>query len=311
MDRDTLRVAVVALLAVLALSAAAATLDTATSTGGGMGPSDSGGQGFDDDEGDSVLPSEENDGGTLFGGNGMAPTTCYDQLRDPRIIAAVVLVVVAALLVIRHRYDTIVSAAFLMAFGIPGGIIYMLLAACPTPSNEDGGILPDGGDLPEGGGMLGDEVGRTVPSAPSLLMLALLAGAFLLAAFVIVRGTDDDEEELPEAEVPEPDDRAAAVAAVAGEAADRIEADGDLENEIYRAWREMVGLLDVSNPRATTPGEFADAAADAGIERGDVDELTELFEAVRYGGFEATEDRERRAVSALRRIEDEYEERSG
>ncbi len=311
MDRDTLRVAVVALLAVLALGAAAATLDTATSTGGGMGPSDSGGQGVDEDPGDSVLPSQEDDGGTLFGGEGMASFGCFPVLREPTTIAAALLAVAGVALLIRRRYDGMVSAAFLMAFGLPGAVFYLLLSACSTSSNEDGGLLPEGGDLPEGGGMLGEEVGRTVPSTPSLLLLVLLAGAFLLAAAVIVRGTDDDEEEVPEEEVPEPDDRAAAVAAVAGEAADRIEDDGDLENEIYRAWREMVGLLDVSNPRATTPGEFADAAAAAGIERADVDELTELFETVRYGGFEATDERERRAVAALRRIEDEYEEGSG
>jgi hypothetical protein len=37
-----------------------------------------------------------------------------------------------------------------------------------------------------------------------------------------------------------------------------------------------------------------------------VDALTDLFREVRYGGAEATADREQRAVDALRAIEDRY-----
>lgn len=305
MDRDRLRVVAVAVLAILALAAGAATLDAVTSTGGGMGPSDSGDTGMDEDEGDSVLPSDDEDGEFVFEG-GKGTFGCNETLREPRTIVALLAALALGAWLIRRRHDSMVSLAFLMSVGLPGAVFYLLLAACPTQSQDDGSILPGGGDIPEGGGMLGEEAGRTVPSTPSLLLLALLLLTFLLAAAVIVSGTDDEEVE-PEREAPEDEDRAAAVAAAAGRAADRIEADGDLENEIYRAWREMVGLLDVSNPRATTPGEFADAAARAGIDRTDVDELTELFEAVRYGGFEATDERERRAVEALRRIEDEYE----
>ena len=55
-----------------------------------------------------------------------------------------------------------------------------------------------------------------------------------------------------------------------------------------------------------TPGEFAAAAVDAGIDREDVVELTGLFERVRYGSEAATADREARALDALRRIDDQY-----
>ena len=305
-DRDTLRVVVVAFLAILALSAAAATLDTVTTTGGGLGPAADGESGLDDDPGEAPLPGQDAGDRPLFSGDGAGHFGCYDTLREPTTIAWLLVAFVTAALVIRWRHDSFVSLAFVMAFGIPAGIIYMLLAACPTPQDRDDGFVPESGDLPEGGGMLGDEVGRAVPQDPSLWLVILLAATFVLAAAVILRGTDD-EEIYPEAEAPEPEPQTAAVAAVAGRAADRIEADGDLENEIYRAWREMVDLLDVERPEATTPGEFADAAEAAGISRPDADELTDLFEGVRYGGFEPTADREHRAVSALRRIEDEYE----
>jgi hypothetical protein len=44
------------------------------------------------------------------------------------------------------------------------------------------------------------------------------------------------------------------------------------------------------------------------MDRGDVAELTRLFETIRYGGATPTEERERRAVEALRRIESTYAE---
>jgi len=68
----------------------------------------------------------------------------------------------------------------------------------------------------------------------------------------------------------------------------------------------MTDHLEVRDPTSSTPAEFATAAVEAGMAREHVDELTELFEAVRYGGADVTEDRERRAVEALRRIEATY-----
>ncbi len=62
----------------------------------------------------------------------------------------------------------------------------------------------------------------------------------------------------------------------------------------------------MANPDAATPTEFAAAAVDAGMAREDVEALTEVFEAVRYGAAEPTAAREREAVEALRRIERAY-----
>ncbi|RJS95802.1 DUF4129 domain-containing protein, partial [Halococcus sp. IIIV-5B] len=94
----------------------------------------------------------------------------------------------------------------------------------------------------------------------------------------------------------------------AGRAADRIEHDAGLENGVYRAWREMTDHLDVARPESSTPGEFARAATEAGMRGRDVDELTDLFTRVRYGDERVTDERERRATSALRRIEETYAE---
>ncbi|MFC6961587.1 DUF4129 domain-containing protein [Halocatena marina] len=43
--------------------------------------------------------------------------------------------------------------------------------------------------------------------------------------------------------------------------------------------------------------------------RDDVEELTTLFEATRYGNVDVSEEREQRALAALRRIEREYTEK--
>ena len=75
---------------------------------------------------------------------------------------------------------------------------------------------------------------------------------------------------------------------------------------MYRAWREMTGSLDVESPETTTPREFERAAVEAGMDRGDVTALTELFESVRYGGLEPTDEQERAAVETLRRVESDY-----
>ncbi|WP_436932766.1 DUF4129 domain-containing protein [Halosimplex halobium] len=96
-----------------------------------------------------------------------------------------------------------------------------------------------------------------------------------------------------------------AVGRAAGAAADRLDADADLTNEVYRAWDEMRALVDAGDPETTAPGEFAEAAVAAGMDPDDVAELTELFAEVRYGGRDPA-DRADRAVAALRRIERTY-----
>ncbi|MUV61919.1 DUF4129 domain-containing protein, partial [Halobacterium sp. CBA1126] len=115
-----------------------------------------------------------------------------------------------------------------------------------------------------------------------------------------------DRDPVPEPADGEDEETLDALGSVAGDAADRIAADADVENEVYRAWREMTEHLDVDNPEASTPAEFAAAASDAGMAREHVDELTDLFRSVRYGGAEVTAEREQRAVDALRAVEASY-----
>jgi hypothetical protein len=146
------------------------------------------------------------------------------------------------------------------------------------------------------------------PAVAVVVGLVVLAGGLA----VVWRGRDERTEPKTEAE-PGSTGGPGTVAELghaAGRAADRIADEGEPTNEVYRAWEEMTDHLDVANPGASTPREFARAATDAGMARNDVDELTDLFRTVRYGGRRVTDDRENRAVDALRNIEREYAEES-
>ena len=97
----------------------------------------------------------------------------------------------------------------------------------------------------------------------------------------------------------------ARIGARAGEAARRIESHGRADNEVYAAWAGMIRLVNVDDPETCTPREFATAAVEAGMNPEHVEELTTLFELVRYGN-RSPKSYEDRAVDVLRAIESTY-----
>lgn len=292
---DATRAAALALLAVLALGFVAATLESAVAPGQSSPAGRGGG------------------GGGLFprpprGGDGNPVSLPYLDVVVP------VLLGLAALAVLWHglrhwRTTTVVLALAAIA------AVTLLLFPPPTlplgPAN--GSALPpsNGSAIGAGGGGGGDAT-QSPPSPPTVLLALLTVGAAALGgAFLLARRQpeeSDDDTAVEDAAEPNDDKTAAALGSAAGRAADRIESDADpgVDNEVYRAWREMTALLDVDDPGTTTPGEFADAAAAAGLGREDAAELTRLFEAVRYGHAPASAEREERALAVLRRIEDRY-----
>jgi hypothetical protein len=308
------RTVALAALAVVALALAAATLDSAVVTEGGgslgAGPSDRTGVG----------PADQSDLGAdteTMSGRFPVVSVCLPVLNEPWVIS---LVVLAFLLLGAAAYRSTGSllppAVLVVSFGMPVVLVHRVLTSCSTVSRRHGGLLPFGGNesalLPRGGGGSGGLAPGQTVSTPTALFGLLLVVAILGAVVLLFVSTGDDESPPDAPETPSEDhERRAAVGAAAGAAADRIEAEADVDNEIYRAWVEMTRHLDVSNPKASTPAEFAAAAVDAGMERDGVDELTALFEQVRYGDATPTAERERRAVEALRRIESAYAEDSG
>lgn len=307
MDRNTALTVGVAVLAVVALSLAAATLDSATvqegGSGLGAGPTDQSGVGTGSD-GSFGTQEDAAAGGTPVG-------LCYPWLSElPAVLAIVGVFLLMGAITYYQTRTLLVPVSLTLAFGIPVGLVWALLTSCRSAG--DGGLFPTSsangtGILPAGGGSTGFAQGASqTVSTPSALLAILLVVALAGSVLLLFVASGDEEESVdePADDPPEPD--VGAVGRAAGDAADRIERDADVENEVYRAWVEMTEHLDVDNPRSSTPAEFATAAVEAGMAGDDVDELTRLFEEVRYGGEDVTSEREQRAVSALRRIEATY-----
>lgn len=311
---------VLALLALLAIGIAAATLDNPVS-GGGDGFGSGSGDGVGDGQGQSESTPTASDPSTNPGIPGMepgtisAPAPCIEWLQTLQAQLGIVLGLLAIVGLVAYRTkELFVGLAVLPVLSLFTFTAYLILTACGTFELKFGGGIglgdvTRGGNNSSGGAM--GQAADAVASQPSVLLGIVLVLLILAAVVLLVVATGDTgeatgEQEEPESE-PEPVD-VGAVGRAAGAAADRIAGEADAENEVYRAWAEMTEYLAVDGPESSTPAEFAEAAIDAGMAPDDVRELTELFEAVRYGTEEATADRESRAIAALRRIEAGYAE---
>ncbi|AGB37612.1 DUF4129 domain-containing protein [Natronococcus occultus] len=299
MSRNELLVRLVAAVAaIVAIGLAAATVRSPLETGG------SGGAGTGEGEGTGV---------------GQPPETPPESGADlppflEYLLYAVVLVAAVALVwyLLANRRDAVrLIAIALVAALLAIGLAYALaaLGTVPIGGEEPTEDVPDEPGLGEEGGEPGEGEGdRSVPTGPLVGVLVVLAAVFV-GGVLLTRNRDDPAPSAPEADAigdgPRSTD-AAAVGSAAGRAADRIDEGTAVDNEVYRAWREMTDRLDVDRPASSTPREFADAAVAAGLERDHVDELTRLFEDVRYGDTETTPAMERQAVATLRKIEAAY-----
>jgi hypothetical protein len=304
-NRQTARVIVVALLAVVALGFASATLPSA------VGPGDGGGGGG----------AREMANRTVVGGGGFLPedpanrsegegdrptpgSLCVPFLQSQAFLGGGLLVLLGGFLYARRRFGSTATTFAVFAAALPLlAILYAVFASC-GPGRQVAPDIPTVNLSRTAEALSGGAV-RSSPDPP-LLVLVVLAAAVGVLGFVLLRESRGGVESEVEVSDSTEEETLAAIGETAGEAADRIESATDTDNEVYRAWREMAALLDVQRPETSTPGEFRAAAVGAGMESADVSELTELFEAVRYGDAPPTEEREQRAVAALRRIEAEH-----
>jgi hypothetical protein len=74
-------------------------------------------------------------------------------------------------------------------------------------------------------------------------------------------------------------------------------------NEVERAWVTVLSKAGVEDPWRRTPAECAAAAVDNGLDPEGVACLRSVFEEVRYGGCEVTDDRRRRLRQGLSRLD--------
>jgi len=324
-NRDALRPVVLAVVCGLAVILASATLTTTVETTAGGGAGSGGGSSLGASEGDQVdLGGEMNRSPGLvdLGSRGnYIFRFCVAWLTEPLVIGAVVLGLVGIGAAVRQKAGVLGGIGVTTAFAVPVALVYLVVTAGCDVEGEQG--LPDvlTGQSTGGGGASGGapNVPAVPVDVPVFVYVVVAAGLVTVIAIAV-----SDREKLGEALAPvvgretstttdadeaQSEIDTGAVARAAGRAADRIEMGTDVDNEVYRAWAEMTRYLDLDHPKASTPAEFARAAEDADMDPRAVEELTEQFERVRYGGEAATAERERRAVAALRRIEDRYADR--
>ncbi len=311
------RTVALAVLCVAVIAFAAATLDSTTNPDASFG---AGYAGVDEDPGGERTPTAEPSGDSPGDSNspldldtseGAPIQLCQPWLKQPLVQTLLVFGLVGIFAAGRWLDDAATGLAGVFVVGYPGFFLYLLFTSCRT---GDAGLvdLSDAGrPAAQGGGLLGGETTVAPPTLSTTLLLVLVVATLVAVAALVLTGNHDQrddrevggEDDEPD---PEPATDVRAVGAAAGRAADRIEAAGGFENEVYRAWASMTDHLAVDHPESSTPAEFAAAATDAGMDPVDVTRLTDLFEDVRYGGKEPTPEREDAAVETLRRIESAY-----
>lgn len=304
-DRSTAVLVAVGLVCVAGLGMAAATINSANPVGASDGnpimdppsPRDSVEVG-----GETGAAAGDGHGTGGIGQSYGSLTTCVPLLDSTVGLLATLAAVLSIAGLIYYRYNFALALFSGWTVLPPAMLGYFLVTDCgggggSMLSGAASGMLSGPGE-----GLLG--TGSIPTWAMGLFGVAVIGGA--IGLLYRTAGTDEvvDIEEESTTEDVELDDFAAA----AGRAADRIEEHNqDADNAVYEAWVEMTELLDVDSPETYSPGEFADAAVDAGMDQADVRQLTRLFNEVRYGERDV-DSREDQAVDVLRNIESQYSE---
>ncbi|MFW5918297.1 MAG: DUF4129 domain-containing protein [Haloferacaceae archaeon] len=294
-DRRTVAILVVGLVGVSALVLSAATLTDPA--------------GAESERGWIDFGAGEDAVGELFTGTVDLPIQplYLDLLWDVLAVASLVFLLVSVVFLDRGELFRVVLGLTVIA--LLGAVFALLLGNIDmngfemtmngTRPNETGMSLPTGESASPGSGGI------------SALLLGVGALVVLVAVGLLFVRSGDEEAPV---DADEDEDaaggdggRLASLGEAAGRAAAGIAAaDVATENAVYEAWVDMTGALDVPDPETTTPGEFAEAAVDAGMDPVDVRELTRLFEEVRYGDAPVSPERAERARAALNRIESAY-----
>jgi hypothetical protein len=309
------RTLVLALLCLVVVALAASTLGSTTNESeSGLGSLGPGGEGERVSDGEQTSADAGQNGSSnsllpLGGQRGPILTVCVTWLKQPTVQLGLIAGLLGLFAVLTYVRDLAEGLAFSTLVGYFGILVYYFLTSCNTRTG-DGLGAESGAQSPPGGGLVGGSPDVTSPSFSVQLLLFTVVGLFLVAAVVVLTSDHDltsrtvtaDDEETEDPEMADLE----AIGVAAGDAADRIEYEDQFENDIYRAWAEMTEDLTVARPESSTPGEFATAAVEAGMDRDDVDRLTDLFTGVRYGDQPVTEEREAAAVETLRRIESRY-----
>lgn len=316
--RRTAGTATVALLAVIALALAAAGIPSPVVIEDGGGVGEGTGSGVGQGTGDGAGATD----GGFERPDWLAPliAATFALLRVLGSLA-ILLLVASFVYVAVTRHRALLDALRDLLARLPWAIIQVVtLAAIALAllSLWPNGAIPEASPvvpIPGEGG--GSTSGSTAIAPRPITILAVVLG--LAAVSIVVlrvvrsrsRSRDDDSDDA-DADDADADEAVLSTGdsddaeQTARSEAERIRAGGSPADAVVDAWREMATRLDGVDRRTATPRQFAARAIAAGVDRDDVEVLTRLFEDVRYGDVELTDDQEARALRAFRRIETAY-----
>lgn len=158
-------------------------------------------------------------------------------------------------------------------------------------------------------GSVRTDVGKAVPESVS----TVLAGSFLLVALgmgLLSHLRRDDQDGRSDALAGRTVDTSSRDTARDNTRPDdsaRLDADVPADNDVYRAWLWLERASSSDEGQPMTPDDVRQAAHDRGFDADVVDELTSVFESIRYGDAELTASDERRAGELLGRLEGEVD----
>lgn len=311
MYRRIAGVATIALIAVLALALAAATLPSPVvvedgSVGEGTG---------------SGVGSGTGDGAGLAD-SGFEPPAWLAPLIAAtfallRVLGTLAVLLLLALLiyVTVTRREALIEALRDLLRRVPSAIAQATVLAAVVlvllVLFSEGSVPPSAPVVPFAGEGGGDASSSASLSPAPITTLAVVVGLAAVSALALwgVRSRFRTQSTAEEPAVEEESSvDATELSQVAGRAADQLESDEASADAVVTAWREMATLVTRGDRRTATPRQVTAWAIAAGYDPEDVETLTRLFEDVRYGDVALSKAQQQRALRAFRRIETATEE---
>lgn len=285
-------------LTVASLGAAGAAIDSNSSGGSSPGSGQGSGTGLGE------------------GQSGITPPPQVDPLFDGGLIATAIgiLVVLGIATVIvggvyavltwtwsQLRAFLISAGAKLAILAVAGLAFYLFLSVFPDVSGGgSSGMTGQGGE--QGMGSVAESAGIDFPMFLGAVALLVV---LIVVAVVITRGNDEAAQTV-EPSAAEPAERSTPARGTGSSDASPTTGVGNVaaDNEVYRSWLALADAAGADVSR-DTPADVADRAIERGVDERAAEEITSLFQSVRYGRTGATESEERRARSARKRLASE------
>lgn len=325
METPPPRKLVIPLLAIIAISLAAATLTSPTAVGGiGTGDENNPSEGLQspaDQPGGPGFSISFADGpaGDLGSVAPLINLPCFEFLADDQFLTGALITLVILAYILYKIAGVLVPIGLYVVAAAPVILLYRIFTACvpvdqsqvalfslgsSTVANATSISLP----LP---GLGGAETAAGTVEPTSVFLFILLGVGLLIAIIILYESTGDDVQSnvTPRTSTGIPW-QISTKSVESSQSLPHIENSVIADNKIYQAWKKMTEDVDISRPNSSGPREYARKAIEEGKHPGAVERLTALFEETRYGTKQPSPESETEAEEALEEISRESNEES-